>query len=195
MTDSKPLPASNRTSTPEDQQARIAAIRTRLDKASRPWRAMSAGNSTLIARNFQKTLMREDAAELVGHAKGDIAFLLDALASAQAAAPLLKQIQDALVEAFYDPDPVEEGFGDPIDYSRVQWVDVIKDARKQIDKLKAQAAAPSVDDAFLRGWGMGYTALARSAEEIATERANDLAAFHRATEKEAARSLPEVPHV
>ncbi len=52
-------------------------------------------------------------------------------------ASLLRKIQDALVEAFYDPD-----LADPspeVVYAQVDWVGVIQDARKQIDKLKSGA--------------------------------------------------------
>jgi hypothetical protein len=50
----------------------------------------------------------------------------------------LRTIQDALVAAFYDPDPADP---DPaVDYAQVNWVRVIEDARRQIDRLKDEAA-------------------------------------------------------
>lgn len=48
----------------------------------------------------------------------------------------LRAIQDALVDAFYDPDPTDPAT--LVDYSKVDWVGVIKDARRQLDALKAQ---------------------------------------------------------
>lgn len=46
----------------------------------------------------------------------------------------LEAIQDALVDAFYDPDPADPT--PAVDYDRVDWVGVVKDARQVIDKLK-----------------------------------------------------------
>lgn len=47
---------------------------------------------------------------------------------------LLRRIQDALVENFYDPDPADP----ELDYSKVDWVGVIRDTRAALDKCKSK---------------------------------------------------------
>lgn len=56
--------------------------------------------------------------------------------------PLLREIQDALVNAFYDPDPVDPT--PEVDYAVVDWVAVITDARAQLDKYKSMASGPAI---------------------------------------------------
>lgn len=55
---------------------------------------------------------------------------------------LLRRIQDALVNAFYDPDPADHT--PEVDYAVVDWVGVVTAARSQLDKYKSMASWPSV---------------------------------------------------
>ena len=109
-----------------DAEGRLRALRQKfVDYRDAP---MTRGNKVEIA-TIRKTL-------------NVVVSELDALlATPEPDDSLLRSIQDALVEVFYDPDPADP---DPeVDYQHVDWVGVIQDARRTIDKLKATPEPPA----------------------------------------------------
>ena len=102
-------------------------------------------------------------------------------------ATLLKQIQDALVLAFYDPDPADP---EPVNYEQADWVGVIADARQQLDRYKFMAFGehPKLYDAARKAChdsGMPWTYLPPAAGSVPeSEQQINVPMMRQATEKE-----------